>query len=159
MDRFLVLPFWLAGQHLGVPLDKVIRVLPALLYTPLPGAPSTVFGVVNVRGKILPVVDLAMRFAWPAAQLSNLWQPFLWLKTQQRELLVPVEAVEAAVSCTSHDFAPASHPQIPSCILKGVVRTGEGLLLIQDVEQVLSDADEEHLAAALAASANDHEIR
>lgn len=150
MDRFLVLPFWLAGQHLAVPLDSVVRVLPALAYTPLPGAPDTVFGLVNVRGQLLPVVDLALRFAWPAALLSSLWQPFLWLKTQQRELLVPVEAVEAAVSCSIADFSAASRPDVPSAILKGVVRTGDGLLLIQDVEQVLSDADEQRLAAALA---------
>lgn len=154
MDRFLVLPFWLAGQHLAVPLDNVIRVLPALVCTPLPGAPDTVFGLVNVRGQVLPVVDLALRFAWPSARLASLWQPFLWLKTAQRELLVPVEGVEAAVSCAAQDFAPAPHPQVPSAILKGVVRTGQGLLLIQDVEQVLSDTDEERLAAALAASAD-----
>ncbi len=153
MDRFLVLPFWLAGQHLAVPLDSVVRVLPALTYTPLPGAPDTVFGLVNVRGQLLPVVDLALRFAWPAAMLSSLWQPFIWLKTRQRELLVPVEAVEVAVSCAIEDFSATPHPQVPSAIFRGVVRTGDGLLLIQDIEQVLSDTDEERLTAALAAGA------
>ena len=149
MDRYFVLPFWLAGQHLAVSLDSVVRVLPALAWTPLPGAPDTVTGLVNVRGQVLPVVDLARRFSWPSAAPA-LWQPFLWLKTRQRELVVPVEAVEAATSCADEDFSPAPHPQVPSAILKGVVRTAEGLLLIQDVEQVLSDADEERLTAALA---------
>ncbi|MCY1275310.1 CheW-like domain protein [compost metagenome] len=155
MDRYFVLPFWLAGQHLAVSLDSVVRVLPALLWTPLPGAPDTVFGLVNVRGQVLPVVDLARRFAWPSAT-PTLWQPFLWLKTQQRELLVPVEAVEAAASCAAEDFSPAPHPQVPSALLKGVVRTAEGLLLIQDVEQVLSDADEERLAEALVLARGAH---
>lgn len=158
MDRYLVLPFWLAGQHLAVALETVVRVLPALICTPLPGAPDTVCGLVNVRGQILPVVDLAQRFAWPSAPPA-LWQPFLWLKTQSRELLVPVEAVETVSSCAAQDFAPAPHPRVPSTLLKGVVRTAEGMLLIQDVEQVLSDADEERLAAALAASGGTDESR
>ena len=156
MDRYLVLPFWLAGQHLAVALDTVVRVLPALICTPLPGAPNTVLGLVNVHGRLLPVVNLAQRFAWPAAP-TTLWQPFLWLKTQRRELLIPVESVETVQSCAAQDFAPAPHPQVPSSFLKGVMRTAEGLLLIQDVEQVLSDADEEHLAAALAAHGSAHE--
>lgn len=149
MDRYLVLPFWLAGQHFAVALEHVVRVLPALLSTPLPGAPATVCGLVNVQGQILPVVDLARRFDWPSAQVT-LWQPFIWLRTSRRDLLLPVATVEAVHSCAAEDFSPASDPRVPSSLLQGVLRTAEGMLLIQDVEQVLSDADEQCLAAALA---------
>ncbi|HLD67021.1 MAG TPA: chemotaxis protein CheW [Pseudomonas sp.] len=143
-----MLPFWLAEQHLAVSLAHVVRVLPALLCSPLPGAPATVLGVVNVQGRILPVVDLARRFDWPSPPLL-LWQPFIWLKTTNRDLLLPVDRVESASRYAIQDFAPAPHPSVPSRLLKGVLRTEEGLLLIQDVEQVLSDADDEQLDAAL----------
>lgn len=149
MDSNLVLPFWLGGQHFAVALEHVVRVLPALLSTPLPGAPATVCGLVNVRGQILPVVDLARRFGWPSPQLT-LWQPFIWLKTSRRELLVPVVTVEAVRNCAIEDFSPAPDPHVPSNLLQGVLRSAEGMLLIQDVEQVLSDADEQCLAAVLA---------
>jgi purine-binding chemotaxis protein CheW len=148
MDRYQVLPFWLAGQHFAIALEHTVRVLPALLSTPLPGAPATVRGLVNVRGRILPVVDLGQRFGWPSSELS-LWQPFIWLKSSRRELLVPVERVEAVRSCAVEDFAPAPDPRVPSELLEGVVRTSDGMLLVQDVEQVLSDAEERCLAAAL----------
>lgn len=154
MDRYLVLPFRLAGQHLAVALESVVRVLPALVCTPLPGAPDTVRGLVNLHGQILPVVDLARRFDWPSSPPS-LWQPFLWLKTHSRELLLPVETVETAASCDPQDFAPAPHPRVPSSIFKGVVRTAEGMLLIQDVEQVLSEEDGERLTAVLLESRAD----
>lgn len=149
MDRYLVLPFRLAGQHFAVALDNVVRVLPALLSTPLPGAPATVCGLVNVQGKILPVVDLARRFDWPAAPLA-LWQPFIWLQTSKRELLLPVDQVAAVCSCAAADFSPAPDPHVPSNLLHGVLRTAEGMLLIQDVEQLLNEADERLLAVALA---------
>ena len=150
MENYLVLPFWLAGQHLAVALDSVVRVLPALLCTPLPGAPPGIRGLVNVQGRILPVIDLAHRFGWLSPPLL-LWQPFIWLKTTQRDLLLPVERVESALRCAAEDVVPANRPQVPSSMLSGVLRTASGLLLIQDVEQLLSATDETGLQAALQA--------
>lgn len=150
MDRFSVLPFRLAGQQLAVPLDNVIRVIPALKCTPLPGAPQTVLGLVNLRGQMVPVIDLARCFAWPTPPLT-LWQPFLWLRSRQRDLLAPVEAVETASECSAEHLFAADRPQVPSARLRGVLRTDEGMMLIQDVEQLLSDAEERQLQLALEA--------
>ncbi|QLC72326.1 purine-binding chemotaxis protein CheW [Pseudomonas sp. LPB0260] len=149
MDRYLVLPFWLSGQHLAVALDQVVRVLPALQSTPLPGAPETICGLANVRGKLLPVVDLARRFGWKTPELT-LWQPFIWLTSSTRELLLPVDQVEAVLACSAEDFTATPDPRVPSSLLRGVVRSSDGLLLIQDVELLLSDADEQRLDALLA---------
>lgn len=148
MDRYVMLPFWLAEQRLAVTLDQVVRVLPALQVTPLPGAPEAVCGLVNVHGKLLPVVDLALRFGW-VPPVPGLWQPFIWLRSSTRELLLPVTRVESVCSAVAEDFIPAPDPRVPSSLLRGVLRTDEGLLLIQDVEQLLSDSDEVQLAALL----------
>ncbi|MFI8743813.1 chemotaxis protein CheW [Pseudomonas sp. NPDC077186] len=148
MDRFSVLPFRLAGQQLAVPLENVIRVIPALKCTPLPGAPQTVLGLVNLRGQMVPVIDLARCFSWPSSPLA-LWQPFLWLRSHQRDLLAPVDAVETACECMVEHLFEADRPQVPSQRIRGVLRTDEGMLLIQDVEQLLSDAEEQQLQRAL----------
>jgi|SRR5690606_1160243 len=149
MEAYSVLPFTLSGHRLAVPVQNVLKVLPALLSTPLPGAPDTVRGLVNVRGQLLPLIDLARRFGWESAQQS-LWQPFVWLKSSRRELLLAVQSVEPVCSYQAADFSPAPDPRVPSAMLRGVVRTADGMLLIQDVEKVLSAADEECLANALA---------
>jgi len=104
---------------------------------------------VNVHGQLLPVVDLARRFGWASPQRS-LWQPFIWLKSSRRELLLAVQAVEPVRSYQAADFSPAPDPTVPSDLLRGVVRTADGMLLIQDVEKVLSATDEECLARAMA---------
>lgn len=148
MDRYVMLPFWLAEQRLAVTLDQVVRVLPALQVSPLPGAPEAVCGLVNVRGKLLPVVDLARRFGW-ATPVPGLWQPFIWLRSSVRELLLPVARVESVCSAAAEDFIPAPDPRVPSSLLRGALRTDQGLLLIQDVEQMLSAGDELQLAALL----------
>jgi purine-binding chemotaxis protein CheW len=149
MDRYQVLPFWLAEQPLAVALEQVVRVLPALQSMPLPGAPETICGLVNVRGQMLPVVDLARRFGWAMPALS-LWQPFIWLRTSKRDLLLPVQRVAAVSSYGHEDFTPATDPRVPSSLLLGAVRSADGLLLIQDVEQLLSQADEARLSELLA---------
>lgn len=144
-----VLPFTVAGHRFAIELEQVRRVLPALAITPLPGAPAVIRGVVNGQGQPLPVADLAIRFDWPAQGLS-LWQPFLWVHTNRRDLLLPVETVESARYCARDDWRPAAHPNLPTQLLKGVMITPEGLLLIQDLEQVLSPDDEERLDDAIA---------
>ena len=149
MQASSVLTFTIAGQQLAVPLEHVLKVLPALLSTPLPGAPDTVSGLVNVHGQLIPVVDLARRFGWTSPERS-LWQPFIWLKTSRRELLLAVEWVEAVRSYVAGDFSVAPDPIVPSDLLCGVVRTADGMLLIQDVEKLLSSSDEQCLALALA---------
>ncbi|MEX6504448.1 chemotaxis protein CheW [Pseudomonas zhanjiangensis] len=157
MKDNLVLPFRLSGQRLAVVLDQVVRVLPALRSTPLPGAPESICGLANVRGRLLPVVDLARRFGWSAPAL-DLWQPFIWLRSSKRELLLPVEHVEVVRAFASDDFTAAPDPRVPSILLRGVVRSAEGLLLIQDVEQLLSDSDEAQLVELLASREDSHDV-
>jgi purine-binding chemotaxis protein CheW len=96
------------------------------------------------------VVDLARRFGWKTPELT-LWQPFIWLTSSTRELLLPVDQVEAVLTCSAEDFTATPDPRVPSSLLRGVVRSSDGLLLIQDVELLLSDADEQRLDALLAA--------
>lgn len=149
MEGFSVLPFTIGKLQCGVPLENVVKVLPALLSTPLPGAPETVCGLVNLRGQVLPVIDLCGRFGFQPAQRS-LWQPLIWLKTSQRELLLTVESVAVVLACEPESFFPAPDPKVPSNLLCGVVRSATGMLLIQDVERLLSASDEQRLAEAIA---------
>lgn len=143
-----VLPFTVAGHRFALELEQVRRVLPALAITPLPGAPPVIRGVVNGQGQPLPVADLAILFGWSPQPLS-LWQPFLWVNTARRALLLPVESVESACFCARENWRPADHPNLPTQLLKGVMVTPDGLLLIQDLEQVLSPEDEERLDDAI----------
>ncbi len=46
------------GEAVAVPTDKVQEVYETSLYTPLPGGPACILGLINVRGNILPVLDL-----------------------------------------------------------------------------------------------------
>jgi purine-binding chemotaxis protein CheW len=55
-DPFLILKA--AGRWFGVPLDRVLEVVTARAYTRLPGAVDAVLGLINLRGRVVTVVDL-----------------------------------------------------------------------------------------------------
>jgi purine-binding chemotaxis protein CheW len=62
--------FEAGGHWFGISLDRVLEIVPALPYTPLPGSAEHVAGLVNLRGRIVTVIDLAMRLRLPAASTS-----------------------------------------------------------------------------------------
>jgi purine-binding chemotaxis protein CheW len=69
--RVEYLAFLLAGETYAVPIAHVAEILRPLPITEVPRAPSTVLGVVSVRGKLVTVVDLRRRFRLPEAPLDR----------------------------------------------------------------------------------------
>src|ERR1700752_5202053 len=65
-----VLIFELGSQRYGLPTADVRELVRAVTITPLPEAPAFIEGVVNVRGRILPVLDIRVRFHLPAKALE-----------------------------------------------------------------------------------------
>ena len=59
------LTFQLAGEEYGIEIQKVREIIGIMNITALPRTPQFVKGVINLRGKVIPVVDLRLRFALP----------------------------------------------------------------------------------------------
>jgi purine-binding chemotaxis protein CheW len=66
-----VLVFNLSGELYAIESRYVAQVLPLARYTPLPGTPAYVLGIVNVRGHIVSVLDLRVLFDLPSGGLSD----------------------------------------------------------------------------------------
>ncbi|HVY27888.1 MAG TPA: chemotaxis protein CheW [Polyangiaceae bacterium] len=65
------LTFFIAGVEYAVSLDYVREVIPYDTVTRVPGMPSTVRGVTNLRGSVVPVIDLAIKFRLPAIEVTS----------------------------------------------------------------------------------------
>ncbi|HEX5841508.1 MAG TPA: chemotaxis protein CheW [Pseudomonas sp.] len=70
-DLLEVLNFSLSHERYAIGSEHVAQVLPLNQYTPLPGTPAHVLGIVNVRGRIVSVVDLRVLFELPMGNLSD----------------------------------------------------------------------------------------
>ena len=65
------LSFCLGSEHFGVEILRVREIIGLLAITPLPQTPAYVRGVMNLRGRIIPVIDLRLRFGLPSTEATK----------------------------------------------------------------------------------------
>jgi purine-binding chemotaxis protein CheW len=148
MDEPLtVVVFGVEGRQHALRLQAVERVVAAVAVTPLPGAPRTVLGAIDVGGQILPVLSLRRRLGLGdrALQPSD---SFVLAHTGRRRVALAVDEVQAVRTCAagvvaSGALAPGADP------FPGVLRLDDGLLLIHDLEDFLSAPEELALEQAM----------
>jgi purine-binding chemotaxis protein CheW len=141
--HFLV--FWLDGQRFALPVAAVGRVLRAVEVTPLPQSPELVLGIINVRGKVVPVVDLRRRCGLRLKEI-DLDDQFVLAATSRRTIALPVDATEV-MECALERFVPAPTILPGLSCLRGVTKDPEGLILICDLEAFLSPEEDQALEA------------
>lgn len=147
-----VLVFEVAGQHYGLPMVDVRELVRAVAITPLPNAPAVIEGVVNVRGRVLPVLDVRARFRLPAKSLDPS-DHFIVASAGPRGVIL---RVDRATHLALVDEASIQPPQTlgPSATyVAGVAKLEDGLVLIHDLTTFLSAAEAASLDEALRAPA------
>lgn len=149
----------LLGFHLGdlryaLDVRRVRRALRAVAVSPLPAAPSIVTGVVNVAGRVLPVIDLRTRLGLPPRHAA-LADSLLWVDSDGRDLLLPVDRVDTVRHFPRNDIVRAAEIPDASPLLQGIVRLPDGLMFIQDLARLLDLPEREALDHALAQPVTD----
>jgi len=136
-DALELLEFRLAGERYAVEARFVSEVQPLRDLTPLPGTPAFVRGVVNLRGRILPVYDLKKFFALPEQGLTDLHR-IVVVEGADFELGLLADVVAGVRTVTRESLAPppTTVSAIAAQYLKGV---GEGCLVVLELEQILND--------------------
>lgn len=133
-----VLEFRLAQERYAIETRYVREVSPVKDLTPLPCTPPFILGIVNVRGRILPVIDLKKFFDLPEQGLTDLRRIIL-LEGNDVELGLLADATVGVRSIPADSLQPSlpTLTGIRSEYLKGV--TAERLVVL-DVGRILGDA-------------------
>ena len=137
------LTFFLGDEEYGVEILKVREIIGLLPITRVPRTADCVRGVVNLRGKVIPVVDLRLRFGLPAAE-ATAQTVIIVVQANGLEFGVVVDRVSEV-----SDFAPDSVEKAPDFgadvqthFLHGLAKDETGCVkLLLDIDQVLN-ADE-----------------
>lgn len=144
--EFLV--FEVAGQKYGLPTEDVRELVRAVAITPLPSAPRAIEGVVNVRGRVLPVLDVRARFSLPARALDPA-DHFIVAVAGSRGVILRVDrATHLAMideACIQAPETLAPH----AGYVAGVAKVDGGMVLIHDLATFLSAAEGAALDQAL----------
>jgi purine-binding chemotaxis protein CheW len=144
-----VVGFSLQGQRYGLKLDAVERVVPVAEIQPLPKAPGIVLGVINMQGRIVPVVNVRRRFRMPEREIA-LSDRLILARTGTREVALLVDAVLGVLELSDVQTTAAGSIAPGLDYVEGVAKLPDGLLFIHDLNTFLSFDEAKSLDAALA---------
>lgn len=132
-----IITFTLATETYGIESAFVREVYPLKDFTPLPGVPPFIFGIINVRGQILPVIDLKKFFNIPEKGLGELNRVII-LCNDQMEFGILADVVHGTRTIELEDIqiVPFTVSGIGEEYLKGITKES---LIVLDAERILSD--------------------
>jgi purine-binding chemotaxis protein CheW len=135
-----ILTFQVDQRCYGLPSADVVELVRAASVEPLPGAPATIDGVLNVRGDVVPVFNLRPRFGLPDRPPIPS-DHFIVTRAGERTVVVRTDRVIDLVELPAADVRSegAAVPGVEH--LTDVARLPEGLLLICDLETFLTSAE------------------
>ena len=142
-----VLVFAVEGLSVALPLPSVVRLLRAVEVLPLPQAPAIICGVVNVHGELLPVVDFRKCLGFPGKALIPSEQ-LLIVRSSKRQLALLIDASYGVSECRRSEFMPIRDMVPCKNQLAGVLKSESGMILVHDLEALLS-LDEERILTEL----------
>jgi purine-binding chemotaxis protein CheW len=143
-----VLVFSLGEQRLAIGLESVTQVVRAVEISPLPSAPPHILGVINVHGRIIPVMSLKERLGLAAREIE-LNDQILIVHTGEQELALVIDRADEVVQLDWQMITTADRLGVSSGPLRGIARLSNDMVLIEDVEEFLSAREGQRLAAAM----------
>ena len=143
-----LLAFALERQRYALPLSSVKRVIRAVEITALPKAPDIVLGVINVRGRVIPVVDVRKRFGLPKREMG-LNDQLIIAETPKRPVALFADRVDGVFKIDKRDVIKAERILPGTSYVERVVKLADDLLLIHDLSRFLALDEEKALSEAL----------
>lgn len=138
--------FRVADRDCAVDVMRIDEVLQPVPVTPLPSAPSFVEGIIELRGRFLPVIDLRKRFGgeeraagkYVVAPIGDASVALVVDEVMGVER-IPTDQIQAPPALASGRIAPA--------FVSGIVKWNERVFMVLDIDAVLSAAERDALTA------------
>lgn len=145
-DEQQLVVFDLSTEAYGVDIGAVREIIRLQDITKVPRTPEFVEGVINLRGKVIPVVDLRKRFGLPAEEESK-ENRIVVVDIGAQDIGVIVDAVTEVLRIATESVEPPASVIITadSEYLLGIAKLDSRLIILLDLEQVLTEAEHNSL--------------
>ena len=139
--------FFLDNEKYGIKVMQVQEVLRMTEIAPVPGAPSFVLGIINLRGNVVTVIDSRKRFGLPEKEPDDSTRIVI-IEAGEHVVGILVDSVAEVVDLRTSDIetAPNVGTDESSKYIQGVSSQTEELLILVDVDKLLSDQEWEEMA-------------
>jgi len=147
-DKYLT--FYLGKEVYGIDIYHVIEIVGIQKITEIPDMPDYVKGVINLRGQVIPVMDVRIRFNMPPLQYNDRTCVIV-TRLENEHIGLVVDIVEEVVSIPEHDIS--SPPKIGKKksreYIKGMGKTGSDVKIILDVNKLLFEKELQEITEQL----------
>ena len=133
------LTFVLGNEEYGIEILKVREIIGIMEITPVPQTPDYVKGVINLRGKVIPVIDQRIKFSMPEVEQT---QETCVIVVEVKESLIGilVDSVSEVLNIGREEIeaTPQFGQDIDTQFIMGLGKTKGKLIILLDIEEVLT---------------------
>lgn len=133
------LSFFLAGEEYGLEILKVREIIGILPVTRVPRTPGYVRGVINLRGKVIPIIDLRLKLSMAAVE-DDRETCIIVVQAKSVQMGIVVDKVSEVLDIVESEIeeAPEFGASIDTEYLLGLAKSGGRVRLLLDIEKVLT---------------------
>lgn len=141
-SQLQLVSFKLGKELYGVNIMDVKEIVKIQKIRPIPNAPYYMVGILNLRGEIIPIIDLHRRFQiatdYSKVELNELESGFIILKISGMQIGIIIDSVSRVLSVQQGDIQdpPQMMNGIGTEYINGVVRNDDGYLIILDTKRL-----------------------
>ncbi len=138
------LAFQVAHQRFALPLKQVQRVLRRVALIPVPEAPQVIAGLINIHGKVMPVISLKVRLGLGNPCAADVNDRIVLIKTGDRTLGLIVEKVEEVLAVTEDQIEPPRGSLVKSHLLQSLIRKADDIYLVLSADALDPEHSDSH---------------
>jgi purine-binding chemotaxis protein CheW len=149
-DYLQVVTFRLDQEEYAIEITSVKEIILVEGVTRVPQMPSWVEGIINLRGNVIPVLDLRKRFGLPIVELGEHGR-IVVARQESRIIGLIVDAVSQVMKLPRSDIQdpPDTIAGLAGDYLVGIAKVDKRLLMVLDIERILSTDEQTDLAKPL----------
>ncbi|MCA9266070.1 MAG: chemotaxis protein CheW [Planctomycetales bacterium] len=136
------LTFRLLDEEYGVEILRVQEIKNLSHITPIPNTPSFIKGAMNLRGTVVPIIDLRTKFSMPPGEY-NQYTVIIVVTIGTRVMGLVVDAVSDVLNVGSEDYEPAPSfgGDVDTSFMTGLAKSGDRLITLLNIDKLVGLAD------------------
>ncbi len=143
------LTFWTDHQLFGVPISDVVQIIGKQEITPIPDSPSYAKGVINLRGDIIPVIDVRLRFKKEEVEYDE-HTCIIVTKIEETHIGFIVDSVDEVTTIGDENISPAPRmsKDRTTAYLTGIGKVENKVVMLLDTSKILNEEEIEIVSNA-----------
>jgi purine-binding chemotaxis protein CheW len=146
MDRKIV-GFRLKDENFAFDIMKVVEIIRLKEITEVPTAPAFIEGVINLRGKIIPIIDLRQRFKVEIIDRDRKYRIIIVELFKNQLVGVIVDEVEKVIQVKEEQVlpAPATVTEAGGRYIDSIVKIDDRIIVMLDIDKIFSESEQVEL--------------